>query len=73
METINEIIKVLMILIRIGVGLRLVVNFIKMMLTEDVGTLKQRSKNVLFFYATTESIYQLTNLIIKYYGGDITI
>ncbi|GHU90899.1 hypothetical protein FACS1894202_11470 [Clostridia bacterium] len=70
MSTLNELIAVLMNVIRISAAGSIVFAFIRIMATEDEqGKYKKRIRNTLVFYIITECVFQIKDLAIFYFGG----
>lgn len=69
MELIKEMADAFVMLIRVGAGLRVVYCFIRMGASEDESSMyKKRAKNTLIFYILAESIWQIKELVLGYYG-----
>lgn len=68
MTTVDEISRLIIVLIRIGAIFRLVYVFIQMMANEDeVQAGKKKLKNTLKFAISAELIFALKALILTYY------
>lgn len=69
MDTIVELQKAFVWLIRTGVGTRAAYCLFKMIQSdEEVALYKKRIKNVIFFYILAESVYQLKEIAFYYFG-----
>ncbi|MDT8717058.1 mercury transporter [Clostridium sp. 19966] len=69
MELVKEMADAFVMLIRVGAVLRVVYCFIRMGASEDEGSMyKKRAKNTLIFYILAESIWQIKELVLGYYG-----
>lgn len=72
METINELSKAFIMLIRGSIGLRVMYCFYKkMQKDEEASSYMKKIKNAVVFYIFAESVFQLMNIAIFYfkYGG----
>lgn len=72
MDTLKELSLALIWLIRIGVVVRTIYCFIRMAGNdEEAGVYTKRIKNVILFYIFSESVWQLRDIIIRYFylGG----
>lgn len=68
MNTINEVSKYLIILLRIGLGFRVVYSCIMMMASEEEqGTYKRRIKNSLIAVVINELVWVIKDLVIAYF------
>lgn len=69
MVTIEDISDAIIQLIRVGTVLRITYIFVRMSHDEDIITLfLKRCRNIIVFYVLAESIWQLKDLAIHYYG-----
>lgn len=69
MDLVKEMADAFVMLIRVGAGLRVVYCFIRMGASEDESSMyKKRAKNTLIFYIIAESIWQIKELFLGYYG-----
>lgn len=68
MDTINEISKYLIILLRAGLGFRVIYCCIMMMTAEEEqGTYKRRIKNSLIAVVVNELVWVIKDLVISYF------
>ena len=68
MDLVNQISLVLIDLIRVGAVFRLVYCLFRLISAEDeAATYKKRARNVVIFYIIAELIFQLKDIIIRYY------
>lgn len=68
MDTINEISKYLIILLRAGLGFRIIYCCIMMMTSEEEqGTYKRRIKNSLIAVVINELVWVIKDLVISYF------
>lgn len=68
MDTLKELSLALIWLIRTGAIVRVIYCFIKMMGNdEEVGIYLKRIRNVIVFYIFAESVWQLKDIIIRYF------
>ena len=69
METIKNLVDMLIVLVRCGTALRVVFCCIKMgMNEEESGMYKKRLRNVIVFYILAELSWQLKDTISNYYS-----
>ncbi len=69
MDTLKQISDLLIILIRVGVILRIVHSFIMIGVNEEeVGKYKKRMKHAIIFYIASELIWQIKDIVTKYYS-----
>lgn len=74
MNTMMDIVGLLTVLIRIGVGCRVVICLIKINVGgDDSGENKQKIKNALVFLVISECVWIIKDLIFSYYNIDIGI
>lgn len=75
METIKNLIAVMLILINAGCVFRLIMCFIKLMGSAEgeVATYKKRIKNLISFMIIANCIWVITYLVLRYYGFTGTI
>ena len=70
MSTIDEISNLFIWLIRIGAGLRIAFCFFRKMGNEEAaGVYNKRMKNTLVFHILSESIFQIKEMAMYYFGG----
>lgn len=70
MDSLNEMALAVILLIRLGSIMRFVYCMIRMSAAEDEAEkYKNRSKNTIIFYIIAESIWQIKDIIMFYYGG----
>ncbi|MGJ0847782.1 hypothetical protein ACR77J_13915 [Tissierella praeacuta] len=69
MDKLKELAIALAWLIRIGTGTRITYCFIKMISNDDeVSVYKKRIKNTIGFLILSESVWQLKDIVIYYFG-----
>ena len=69
MQIIDEVSKVVIWLIRTGATFRLCYCLFRLISAdEDAVMYKKRAKHVIIFYIIAESVWQIKDLILKYYG-----
>jgi hypothetical protein len=68
MDSIDEISKAVIMLIRVGCVARFIYCMIRLSAAEEEATqYKKRAKNTVLFYIIAESIWQIKDLILYYY------
>lgn len=68
MDLVKEMADAFVMLIRLGAVLRIVYCFIRIGASEEESNMyKRRAKNAALFYIIAESIWQMKELILKYY------
>jgi hypothetical protein len=68
MDLVKEMADALIMLIRVGVGMRVVYCLIKIGVNEEeVSIFKKRARNTVFFYVLAELIWELKELVLGYY------
>lgn len=69
MDLVKEIADALIMLIRVGVGMRVVYCLIKIGASEEEASVyKKRARNTVIFYILAELIWELKELLLGYYG-----
>jgi hypothetical protein len=69
MDLVKEMADALIMLIRVGVGMRVVYCLIKIGANEEEASIfKKRARNTVFFYVLAELIWELKELVLKYYS-----
>ncbi|SHH59235.1 mercury transporter [Sporanaerobacter acetigenes] len=68
MDTLVELSNVLIWLVRAGVGARIAYCFVKATHNEEIEVYKRRMRNTLIFYILAESVWQLKDIAIYYFG-----
>lgn len=69
MDLVKEIADALIMLIRVGVGMRVVYCLIKIAVNEEEASIyKKRARNTVIFYVLAELIWELKELVLEYYG-----
>lgn len=71
METIQDLINLLLILIPAGGAVRIILCLIYMSSEEDTKSYKKRIRNVLVFTVLAESVTGIISLVASYFGGVI--
>jgi len=68
MNTVNEIARAIIMLIRVGCVARFVYCMVRLTAAEEESAqYKKRAKNTVIFYIIAESIWQIKDLILYYY------
>ncbi len=68
MDTLKELSTAIIWLIRMGAIVRTIYCFVKMIANdEEVGVYTKRIKNVIVFYILSESVWQLKDIVIRYF------
>jgi hypothetical protein len=68
MDLVKEIADALIMLIRVGVGMRVVYCLIRIGANEEeVSVYKKRARNTVFFYVLAELVWELKELLLRYY------
>jgi len=68
MNLVKEMADALIMLIRVGVGMRVVYCLIKIGVNEEEASIyKKRARNTVIFYIFAESIWELKELLLRYY------
>jgi len=69
MDLVKQMADALILLIRVGVGMRVVYCLIKIAVNEEEASIyKKRAKNTVLFYVLAELIWELKELVLGYYG-----
>jgi len=69
MDLVQQMAEAFIILIRTGAVMRVVYCFVRMGIDEDESAMyKKRARNVVVFYVIAESIWQLKDMALGYYG-----
>lgn len=68
MDEINVLSKLILRLIRAGIGVRVIYCFIKMIDGQEVEVYKSRVKKAIKYYILAESIFQLKDIAIYYFS-----
>lgn len=70
MELLKEMADAFMIVIRSGVGFRILYCLVRISSNEEEAPMyKKRIRNAVVFIIISESIWQIKDLILNYYGG----
>ena len=68
MDLVKQMADALILLIRVGVGMRVVYCLIKIAVNEEEASIyKKRARNTVFFYVLAELIWELKELLLRYY------
>jgi hypothetical protein len=68
MDLVKEIADALIMLIRVGVGMRVVYCLIRIGANEEEASVyKKRARNTVFFYVLAELVWELKELFLRYY------
>ena len=69
MVTMDDISKMIIALIRIGAAARFIFCMVRLTAAEEQAAMfKKRARNTIIFYIIAESIWQLKDLVLKYYS-----
>jgi len=69
MDLIKQMADIFVMLIRAGAAMRLVYCLIRMGTSDEESSMyKKRARNTIVFYVLAESIWQLKDLVLGYYG-----
>jgi len=69
MVTMDDISKMIIALIRVGATARFIFCMVRLTAAEEQAPMfKKRARNTIIFYIIAESIWQLKDLVLKYYS-----
>lgn len=69
MSTIDELTTAIILLVRLGAALRFVFCMVRLMGAEDeAASFKKRARNTVIFWIIAESIWQIKDIVMYYYG-----
>lgn len=71
MDTIQDIINFLLILIPVGTAVRCALCLMYASMEEDPAPYKKKLRNALIFAALSECITEILKLVVTYFGGDV--